>query len=179
METPAAAKAGETPLLAEHRAAGAKLGDWPGCVLPESFAGFEDEYRAARESVALFDTGWHAIFSLTGRDRVKYLHAVSSNDIKSLAEGRGILALLLSPQGRILAELEVYALPEQLLVLTHRWTRESALALLRKYVIGSQVKIDDLSNAMGTFAIEGPRALDAVKAEGTPVLPEVGAQLAK
>jgi tRNA-modifying protein YgfZ len=163
METSAATKPSETPLAGEHLTAGAKLADWQGCVLPESFAGFESEYRAAKESVALFDTGWRAIFSLTGRDRLKYLHAISSNDIKSLAEGSGILALLLSPQGRILAELEVYALPEQLLVLTHRSVRESALGLLRKYVIGSQVKIDDLSDAMGTVAVEGPEALDAVR----------------
>src|SRR5579864_6189378 len=135
-------KTHETPLLETHRAAGALLSEWQDCLLPDRFAGFEQEYRVAKESVALFDTNWRAIFSLTGRDRVKYLHAVSSNDIKSLAEGRGILALLLNPQGRILAEIEVYALPEQLLALTHRSARELTLATLRKYVIGSQVRID-------------------------------------
>ena len=73
-----------------------------------------EEYRAARENVAIFDTNWHAIFRLSGRDRVRYLHAITSNDIKGLAEGYGVLALLLNPQGHILAELEVYALKETL-----------------------------------------------------------------
>ena len=151
----------ETPLIEEHRTAGARMGEWQGCLLPDEFSGFEQEYRAAKESVALFDTNWHAVFTLTGRDRVKYLHNISSNDIKSLPEGRGMLALLLTPQGRILAELEVYALAEQLFVLTHRFAREQTLATLRKYVIGSQVKIDDLSDSLGTIAIEGPDA-DAI-----------------
>ncbi len=120
-------------------------------MLPESFSDLESEYRAARETVALFDTNWHAIVTLAGRDRVKYLHDISSNDIKSLAEGRGTLALLLNPQGRILAELEVYALPEKLLVLSHASLRERTVATLKKYVIGSQVQIEDLTEQLGSM----------------------------
>jgi len=145
----------ETPLIELHRAAGAKLAEYDGCVLPESFSDLEREYRAARETAALFDTSWHAIITLAGRDRVKYLHNVSSNDIKALAEGRGTLALLLSPQGRILAELEVYALPERLLVLTHVSRREQTVATLKKYVIGSQVTIEDLTDRYGSVAVSG------------------------
>jgi folate-binding protein YgfZ len=151
----------ETPLIEAHRAAGARLAEYTGCVLPEEFSEFEKEYRAAQEAVALFDTNWRAIFTLAGRDRVKYLHAVSSNDIKSLAEGQGTLALLLNPQGRILAELAVYALPERLLVLSHASLREQTLATLKKYVIGSQVQIDDLTDKLGSVAVEGPRAAEA------------------
>jgi tRNA-modifying protein YgfZ len=153
----------ETPLIEAHRAAGARLAEYEGCVLPESFSDLEREYRAARESVAIFDTNWHAIITLAGRDRVKYLHNISSNDIKSLAEGRGTLALLLNPQGHILAELEVYALPEKLLVLSHVSQRERTVATLKKYVIGSQVQIEDLTERMGSIGVEGPRAAEIVK----------------
>jgi folate-binding protein YgfZ len=153
----------ETPLIETHRAAGARLTEYDTCVLPESFSGLEREYRAAKESVAIFDTNWHAIITLAGRDRVKYLHNISSNDIKSLAEGRGTLALLLNPQGHILAELEVCALPEKLLVLSHVSQRERTIATLKKYVIGSQVQIEDLTERMGSIGVEGPRVAEIVK----------------
>jgi tRNA-modifying protein YgfZ len=160
----------ETPLTEEHRAAGASFYEFENCVLPGAFRGYEREYRAAREAVALFDTNWHAIAALSGRDRVQYLHAITSNDIKSLADGRGTLALLLNPQGRILAELEVYARQETLLVLTHASRRESTVGTLRKYVIGSKVVIEDLSEQMGSFAVEGPRAARVIEeACGVPV----------
>ena len=136
----------ETPLIEVHRAAGARLAEFEGCVLPESFSNFEKEYRAAREAVGLFDTNWHVVLALTGRDRVKYLHAITSNNIQALSDGSGTLALLLTPQGRILAELEIYALPEKLLVLSHVSQRERTVTTLKKYVIGSQVKIDDLTD---------------------------------
>ena len=153
----------ETPLIEMHRAASAKLAEYEGCVLPESFSDVEREYRAAKESAALFDANWQAIFTLSGRDRVKYLHNISSNDIKALVEGRGTLALLLTPQGRILAELEVYALPEKLLVLTHASRREPTFATLKKYVIGSQVTIEDLTDQWGALGVAGPRAAEAMQ----------------
>jgi len=150
--------ASETPLIEEQRAAGARLAEFAGVLLPETFSDFQNEYGAARTCAALFDTSWHAVLILTGRDRVQYLHNISSNDIKSLVEGRGTLALLLNPQGRILAELEIYALLDQLLVLSHASHRDHTVTTLRKYVIGSQVQIQDLTEQVGSFAIEGPRA---------------------
>jgi len=152
----------ETPLIAEHRAAGAHLADFDGCTLPERFSEFEREYRAAKQAVALIDTNWRAILVLTGPDRVRYLHAICSNNIQALENGRGMLALLLNPQGHILAELEVYALPEKLLVLSHAAQRERTVATLKKYVIGSHVQIDDQTDRMGSLAVEGPQALQAV-----------------
>jgi folate-binding protein YgfZ len=153
----------ETPLIGEHRAAGAHLAEFEGCVLPENFSNFDEEYRFAGEAVALFDTNWHVVLTLMGRDRVSYLHAITSNDIKSLVEGRGTLALLLNPQGHILAELEAYALPEKLLVLSHASLRERTIATLKKYVLASQVRIHDLTDEVGSLAIEGPRTVEVVK----------------
>jgi folate-binding protein YgfZ len=152
----------DTPLINEHRAAGAKLAEFNGCTLPERFSEFDREYRAAKQTVALFDTNWRAILVLTGRDRVRYLHAISSNDIQALENSRGTLALLLNPQGHILAEFEVYALPEKLLVLSHASLRERTVATLKKYVIGSHVHIDDQTDRLGSVAIEGPRAAEVI-----------------
>jgi folate-binding protein YgfZ len=148
----------DTPLIEEHRLAGARFGEFDGATLPAVFSDFEKEYRAARESGALFDTSWQVVLLLTGRDRVKYVHAITSNNIQALEEGQGTLALLLNPQGRIQAELEIYALPEKLLVLSHAALRERTVATLKKYVIGSHVQIADLTDQMGSLAVEGPDA---------------------
>jgi len=153
----------ETPLASEHRAASARLKEYAGCLLPEGFSNFEQEYRAAREKVALFDTNWHAILVLTGRDRGKYLHAITSNNIQALEEGRGALALLLNPQGRIQAELEVYAQAEKLLVRADASVRERTLTTLQKYIISSAVKIEDMTEKMGSMAVEGPVAAEIVQ----------------
>src|SRR5277367_2688491 len=148
----------ETPLLLEHQAAGATLASYHGCTLPDTFTTFADEYRAAREAVAIFDTNWHTIVELSGPDRVRYLNAIVSNDVKTLGEGRGTLALLLNPQGHILAELEIYALRDRLLVLSHASVRERTVATLDKFIIMDDVTLSDVSEQFGSFAVEGPRA---------------------
>jgi folate-binding protein YgfZ len=153
----------ETSLAESHRAAGARLADFEGCRLPASFSTLEREYDAAKQRVALFDTSWHATFRLTGRDRVKYLHAITSNNIQALENGCGVLALLLNPQGRILSELEIYVEAESVLVRTHASARERTLATLKKFIIASDVKVQDLTEAIGSVALEGPRAARAVE----------------
>ena len=148
----------ETPLIADHRAAGAQLAEFHTCALPVKFTDLAAEYRAAKETVALFDTNWHATFSLSGPDRVRYLNAIVTNDIKSLGEDYGTRALLLNPQGHILAELEIYALAEKLLVRTHASVRERTFATLDKFIIMDDVTLEDLTDQLGSFAVEGPQA---------------------
>ena len=153
----------DSPLLNRHQSAGANIATFSGCVLPDSFAAeWQDEWRLAREAVALFDTNWHALAVLTGPDRVRYLHAIVSNDVQSLGEGHGILALLLDPRARILAELEIYAQKDRLLALSHASVRERTMATLDKYIIMDDVELEDATGRLGTIAVEGPRAANVV-----------------
>ena len=146
----------ETPLLEKHQAAKATLATFHDCVLPEIFSKFEDEYRAASESVAIFDTNWHAIIELSGPDRSRYMNAIVSNDVKNLGEGHGLLALLLDPKGHILAELEIYAQKNRLLTLSHASLRQHTVETLDKYIIMDDVTLEDVTDKLGSFAIEGP-----------------------
>jgi folate-binding protein YgfZ len=148
----------QSPLLARHQAAGATLGDFCGCTLPEKFADWETEWRVARESVAFFDTNCHAIAALKGPDRVRFLHAIVSNDVRSLDEDDGTRALLLNPQGHILFELEIHAQQDRLLVISHASVRERMTTTLDKYIIMDDVEMEDATARLGSMAFEGPRA---------------------
>lgn len=157
----------DSPLLGRHEAQGAKIATFSGCRLPESFAAdWKDEWRLTRDAVALFDSNWHAISILTGPDRVRYLNAIVSNDVQSLAEGQGTLALLLDTRAHILAELEIYVQSDRLLVLSHASTRERTMATLDKYIIMDDVELEDATDRLGTLAVEGLHA-EAVMSAAT------------
>ena len=100
----------ETPLAELHRSSGARMGVWFGAAQPDDFGEVREEQRFANESVALIDKTHRAYLTFTGPDRVRYLNAILTNDIKSLAVGHSNISLLLNPQGRILAEIEGIAL---------------------------------------------------------------------
>jgi len=148
----------ETPLREQHEKAGAKLAPYFDCLLPERFTDLAGEYRLARESVAVTDTNYQAFFYLDGPDRVRYLNAVLTNNIKDLAAGQGNVSLLLNPQGHILAEVETYALAERLLAVTHAAVRERTFATLDKFIIMDDVTLADATEQTGSVALEGPKA---------------------
>src|SRR5215467_9449709 len=152
-----------TPLLQSHKEAGATIGVWLGCGLPDHFGDWLCEYRAARETVALFDKNYRAYFKFTGPDRVRYLNAVLTNNIKDLAPGRGIPSLFLNPQGRIQAEIETYASDVALFCISYSMIRETLLRALDKYIIMDDVTLTDESDKWGTLALEGPRAAEISK----------------
>ena len=154
----------ESPLRGEHEKAGAQLALYFDCLLPERFADPAAEYRQAREAVALVDTNYRAFVYLHGADRVRYLNAMLTNNIKDLAAGQGNVSLLLNPQGHILAEIETYALPDRLLAVFHAMAREHTVNTLDKFIIMDDVTLDDASERTGLLALEGPQAAAVLRA---------------
>src|SRR5208282_5204194 len=163
METEATSRAMETPLGALHKSAGATMATWFGCVLPDRWTDPRQEQEYARKSVALIDKNCLAYLSFTGPDRVRYLNAILTNNIKDLSDGQGNSSLLLNPQGHILAEIETYALPESLFCLSYAMIREPLIEWLDKYIIMDDVTLTDESQRYGTLAVEGPKAAVVVR----------------
>jgi folate-binding protein YgfZ len=153
----------ETPLAGVHRRAGAKMGVWLGCALPDDFGDARVEQRFANESVALIDKNYRAYFTFSGPDRVRYLNAILTNNIKDLANGQGVVSLLLNAQGRILAEIETFADGEKIFLVSYLMIRERLAEVLEKYIIMDDVTFSDDAEKFGTLALEGPRAAEVVK----------------
>src|SRR5438105_12675832 len=172
METPAtktdAAVSAEvkpmlSPLADVYASAGARMGVWFGCSLPNDFGDPAAEYRFGNQTVALEDKNYRTYLKFTGPDRVRYLNAILTNNIKDLAAGQGTISLLLNPQGHILAELETYALADHHLCVSYAMIREQLIEWLDKYIIMDDVTLTDETPRYGTLALEGPKAAAIVK----------------
>ncbi|HEY1468944.1 MAG TPA: glycine cleavage T C-terminal barrel domain-containing protein [Candidatus Acidoferrum sp.] len=153
----------ETPLAELHRAAGARMGSWFGCALPDEFGDWREEYRFAQESVALVDKNYRASLEFTGPDRVRYLNAILTNNIKDLKEKHGNVSLFLNPQGHIQAEIETYAMADKLFCVSYAMIREKLVAGLEKYIIMDDVTLTDRTQLYATVGLEGPKAGEVVK----------------
>jgi folate-binding protein YgfZ len=146
----------ETPLAESHRNAGAKLGVWFGCALPDDFGDWQREYFFVKQSVALLDKNYRAYVSFTGPDRVRYVNAILTNNVKDLQPSQGNISLLLNPQGRILAEIETQAQPGKLFCISYSMIRERLVETLDKFIIMDDVTLTDETLHHGTLALEGP-----------------------
>ena len=148
-----------SPLMPLHERAGAVAGTFFECTLPARFSSLDRELAFAVRTIALFDTNYQCYAWLSGPDRVRYLNAVTTNDIKSLVPGQGVTGLLLNPQGHILAEITTYALAERLLLRSHAAVRERTLQTLEKFIIMDDATLTDAVSQLGSLAMEGPLAL--------------------
>jgi len=145
-----------------HRRNGTVLRVWFGCELPDIFGDWNTEYRYLRESVGLLDKNYRTYLRFTGPDRVRYLNAILTNDIKGLKENHANISLLLNPQGHIQAEIETHALADKLFCISHAMIRERLIPALDKYIIMDDVTLQDHTAKCATAALEGPKAAAAV-----------------
>lgn len=126
-------------------------------------------YEALRGAAAWLDISARGRIAATGRDRVRLFHNLTTNHIKDLTAGQGCYAFLLSPQGRIQADLYILAFEDRLLLGTEPETRERVLQHIRKYIIADDVTLTDLTGSLCELAVEGPRAAEVLAASGAPV----------
>ncbi len=148
----------ETPLAGLHARMGAHLGSWFGCFLPDDFGDAAIEFFHAHDSVALIDKNYRAYLSFTGPDRVRYLNAILTNNVKDLRLSHGVISLLLNPQGHILGEIETYSLPDHLFCVSYASIRSRLVETLDKFIIMDDVTLSDDTDRYGTLAVEGPAA---------------------
>ncbi len=123
-------------------------------------------YRAAQEAVAWSDRSGRVRLEIAGPDRAKFLHNLTTNDVKRLPLGRGCEAFVTSPQGKALAYVKILACPESILVSTDPGGLVLALPHLQKYGVFDDIVLEDRSATTFEFHLAGPRAEDLIRAAG-------------
>lgn len=132
----------------------------------------QDNYDALRTRAAILPLPGRGLIRLSDEDRVRLLHAMSTNATEHLASGEGTKSLFLNDKGRILAEFSVLCRDEDLLIDTEAATRQLVYEHLDRFIIMDVVELVDWSGAYSLFGIEGPAAGDLLRGLGA-TLPEV------
>jgi folate-binding protein YgfZ len=121
------------------------------------------DYRAARDAVGVIDRSDAGVVDVTGRDRVKFLHALLSNDIGSLGAGQGCAATLLDVHGKVQVTLVVWMLDDRVVLLTPPGMAEATVAALDHYLFAEKVALEDTTGARALLLLVGPAADETVK----------------
>ena len=72
-----------TPLCAACEAAGGKMVDFHGWLLPVQFNGILAEHKAVREAAGMFDVSHMGQFFVEGKDAWPFLQYINCNNIKN------------------------------------------------------------------------------------------------
>ena len=119
-------------------------------------------YQALREKSAWLELPGRGRIRMTGEDRARLLHAMTTNQVQTLKPGDGCYAFFLNAQGRILGDATILCRPDHFLLDTEPETAGKLYEHLDKFIIVDDVVLEDLTASTITIAIEGPGACDAM-----------------
>ena len=128
-------------------------------------------YEALREAAAVIDLSSHGRIKATGEDRLRLLHAMTTNHVQDLKPGQGLYAFFLNAQGRVLADTIILCGDDHLLIDLEPEVREKIYQHLDKFIIMDDVTLEDRTDATAEVAVEGPGAAAVLKLFGA-TLPE-------
>jgi len=126
-------------------------------------------YQALREGAAWLDLSSRGKIFASGEDRLRLLHAMTTNQVKELQPGQGCYAFFLNPQGRILADANLFVLPDRILIDVEPEVGERLYQHLDKFIIADDVTLADATDSLTAIGVEGPKAAEVLAAMGAPI----------
>ncbi|MBX7244872.1 MAG: hypothetical protein K1X53_05200 [Candidatus Sumerlaeaceae bacterium] len=117
------------------------------------------------QSAALFDRPGMAVVRARGKDARDYLHRRLSQNIQRLEVGQWAYSTLLTGDGKLLADLNVYAIADSdFLLVAPPACRESLAQHLDRYVIMEEMEILDESAGWSVMEIMGGASAGVISA---------------
>jgi tRNA-modifying protein YgfZ len=116
--------------------------------------------------IGLADRSDRVRIDILGPDRAKFLHNLTTNEVKRLAVGRGCEAFVTSTQGKTIGYVIILAAEDRILVRSDPGGMELALPHFRKYGIFDDVAIEDRTPETFEFHLLGAGAEDLLSRMG-------------
>lgn len=146
-----------TPFYSRHCAAGGKMVEFAGYSLPLQFRGIIPEHQRVRTTVGVFDVSHMGRIKITGRDALKFVNRMTTNDAAKLALNQAQYSTMCYPDGGIVDDLVVYRLEDGFLLVVNGANNEKDTAWLQKHLEGD-VKLENVTDRVAQLALQGPKA---------------------
>jgi folate-binding protein YgfZ len=134
------------------------LGQYCGAFTARVFDGLPGEIGALLHSAGVSDLGWRGKILVTGGDRLRWLNGMVSNAVQSLPEGQGNYSFLLSVQGRIQGDCNVYRRAGDVMLDTSIEQVPALMRHLDHFIIMDDVELKDVSQEWTALSLAGPLA---------------------
>jgi len=132
------------------------------------------DYRTLTEQVGLVDRSERGKLALTGGEAKEFLHGQVSQDIESLTPGHGAYAAFLTHKGKMLGDLRVLDLGDELWLDTERASLQALFDTIRRAKIGYAVELHKRTLQQGLISVVGSPPIDPGPDEHDNARGEVG-----
>lgn len=148
----------KTPLNSCHTDLNAKIVDFKGWEMPVFYTNIIDEHTATRTKAGLFDICHMGEFTVEGKNALKFLERVMTNNISRLKIKQALYTCMCYENGCVVDDLFVYRIGEdEYMLVVNASNVEKDFEWLNKNKI-EDVKIIDISEKTAKIDIQGPLA---------------------
>jgi tRNA-modifying protein YgfZ len=124
------------------------------------------EDAALRERCGLVDRSERGKLALTGSQAKEFLQGQVTNEIEGLAPGEGCYAAFLNHKGKMLGDLRVLDLGDELWLDCERIALQELFNMIRRYKLGLDVELHKRTLERGLLSLIGPDARSVAGAQG-------------
>jgi aminomethyltransferase len=151
------------PLNDLHIALGGKMVPFAGFNMPVRYSSDNEEHLCVRNGVGVFDVSHMGEFMVEGPEALNLIQKVTSNDASKLVVGQAQYSCFPNETGGIVDDLIVYKFEEEKYMLVVNASNiEKDWAWINKHnTMGA--KLTNVSDEYSLFAIQGPKAVEAVQ----------------
>ncbi|HEX6049867.1 MAG TPA: glycine cleavage T C-terminal barrel domain-containing protein [Gemmatimonadaceae bacterium] len=140
----------------------AAVGEIEGRPVTFRYGSVASEYAALRTSALVVDRSHRTRMTFEGDRRAETLTGLVTNDVVGLGPGAGLYAAALTPRGKIIADIRIFARQNDLLVDVPVRAAAGWAAMVRKYVNPRTTRYVDRTAELSDIAIAGVRAREVV-----------------
>src|SRR5665213_2497360 len=108
-------------------------------------------FHALMDSAAIIDLSDRGRIRVTGEDRARLLHAMTTNHVQGMKPGETQYTFFLNAQGQILADAYLICYEDHFLLDVEPQTRHSVYEHLDRFIIADDVTLEDVTDQ--TFAL--------------------------
>ena len=147
-----------------HISLGGKMVPFAGYNMPVRYSSDIEEHKTVREGVGVFDVSHMGEFKVTGPKALDLIQKVTSNDASKLVVGQAQYSCFPNDTGGIVDDLIVYKFAEEeyMLVVNASNIDKDWNWINKHNTVGA--KLENISDTLSLFAIQGPKAIEAVQA---------------
>jgi tRNA-modifying protein YgfZ len=122
------------------------------------FGDVPGEYAALTTGALLVDRSYRARAEVTGPKAAEAVNGLVTNDVVSLHPGNGAYAAILSPKGKVLADIRIFRHADGVMLDAPPRCAATLPATLRKFINPRTAPHRDLSSTLMDVGVFGPRA---------------------
>ncbi|HJR42064.1 MAG TPA: glycine cleavage T C-terminal barrel domain-containing protein [Gemmatimonadaceae bacterium] len=138
------------------------VGDIAGHSVAMHYGDIAAEYAALRRGAMLVDRSARGRSRVEGAKAAELLTGLVTNDVDALTSGQGLYAAALTPKGKIIADLRIFAEGERFLIDAPVRAQAGWMATLRKFVNPRLAPYRDASDTLRQIGVFGVRAREIV-----------------